>query len=528
MTPPRLIPDYLQSAAQERPEAEALVFGERRLSYREYAGQVDRVARALLAQDIQPGDRVAILLPNWPEFAFAAIACISVGAIAVMLNIRLSAEEIDYQLRDSGAKLLLAAKDFKGRDFAADLSRWRSSCPALEQMVVLGELPQALAWEDFLARGGGADDALRLRRQSCGEDQTAVLIYTSGTTGRPKGVMFRHGNLVRNIQAYIQATGQSLSDRRLTVVPMYHTSGAVAFLASAFVGGTVVLMDDFSVQPVLDCIKAEGITILGGPPTVLVLLLRSVGLEASDLETLRMYVSFGAPIQPELVRAARALRLEVLNVYGMTEMGVATMTRFGDAPELLEESVGRPIPAVELRIVGERRRGVSSGAVGELAVRSATMMQGYWNQPEATAAVLDAEGWFYTGDMAWRDEEGVLRVMGRRDDMYIRGGVNVYPKVVEDALARHPGVLMAAVIGLPDEIMGQVGHALVVPRPGQSLDASQLLDFLRGKVADYELPLSLELRGSLPMNATRKILKRQLVAQVLGERGQAKKGKREP
>ncbi|MBN2496243.1 MAG: AMP-binding protein [Deltaproteobacteria bacterium] len=512
-----LIHEHLQRAAEQHGDREAIVSGERCVRYGGYARAVDELARALLASGVEPGDRVGVLLPNWPEFVFASLGAMSVGAIAVMINIRLAGDEIHYQLEDSGARLLLAVSSFKGRDYREILSEIEPALPALEQVVYLEEAePEREGWESWLARGRQVDPArLSEVRAARSADETIALLYTSGTTGRPKGVMFRHGNFVQNTHAYIEATEQRPSDRRLTVVPMYHTSGAVAFMASCFLGGTNVLLDDFSADRCIELVEAERITILGGVPTILVLMLRSPRLDDCDISTLRVFVSFGAPLQPSLVRAARSKGLEVLNVYGMTEMGVATMTRFGDPEHLLEDSVGRPIPAVEVRIVDAERRDLPAGEVGELAVRSETLMQGYWQKAEATAEVLDAQGWFYTGDLAREIGDGYLQIMGRKDDMYIRGGVNVYPKEIEDVLQAHPAVLLSAVIGVPDPVMGQVGCAFAVLRPGEQAEEGELLAYLAERVADYKLPKQVVFREQLPLNATRKVIKKQLLEEFL-------------
>lgn len=505
--------EYLVRSSREHTEHPAIVFGERRIGYPEYRDQVERAARAFLRLGLRPGERVALLLPNWPEFCFAALGAISAGGVAVMLNLRLQAEEIAYQLQDSGSRFLVLADRFKGRDYLALLASIRARLPQLEEVVVLGEPEEGqLRFADFLVLAGDVEpERLAGVLSARGEEETIALLYTSGTTGRPKGVMFGHGHLVRNCQSYLAAIRMTAKDRRLTVVPMYHTSGMVAVFSTILAGAGVVLLDDFSADECWRAIERERCTVFGGVPTILTLMLRSPLRGSVDASSLRVFVSFGAPLPPSLVRSAREAGLDVLNVYGMTELGIATLTLFGDPPDRLERTVGRPAPGVELKIADRQRRPLPDGEVGELAVRSRTMMKGYFNQPEATRACFDEEGFFYTRDLARRLPDGYLEILGRLDDMYIRGGVNVYPKEVEDVLATHPAVQLCAVIGVPDAVMGQVGRAFVVLRPGQQVEPEALRDFLRERIADYKVPAAVELRPSLPLNATGKVVKKALL-----------------
>ncbi|NMB76997.1 MAG: AMP-binding protein [Myxococcales bacterium] len=504
--------DHLVRAARSSAERPAIVFGERRIGYPEYLSEVSRAARAFLRLGVQPQERVALLLPNWPQFCFAALGAMAAGGVAVMLNLRLQAEEIRHQLEDSGSRVLVLVDRFKGRDYLETLARIRERLPALEKVIVVGTpQPGQLGYADFLALADGLEPERLVQVVSVrSEDETLALLYTSGTTGRPKGVMFGHGDLIRNCQSYLSAIRMTAEDRRLTVVPMYHTSGMVAVFSTILAGAGVVLLDDFSADECWRAIERERCTVFGGVPTILTLMLRSPLCGQVDASSLRVFVSFGAPLPPALVRAARERGLDVLNVYGMTELGIATLTQFGDPPDRLERTVGRAAPHVELKIADRQRRPLPDGEVGELAVRSRTMMKGYFGQPEATRACFDAEGFFYTRDLARRLPDGYLEILGRLDDMYIRGGVNVYPKEIEDVLATHPAVQLCAVVGVPDPVMGEVGRAFVVLRPGKTALPEELRAYLAERIADYKVPAAVEIRDALPLNSTGKIIKKAL------------------
>lgn len=523
------IPALVGLAAGRYGEREALVDGPTRLSYTALANAVIHGARAFMRGGLEPGDRVAIWAPNTAAWVVAALSAVSAGGILVPLNTRLRGREASDILERSGARLLVTVTDFLGTDHVSLLGG--DALAALRGVVTL-EGPArdgVTTWESFLAAGDAVPYGLaEARVAAVRPDDISDVIFTSGTTGRPKGVMVTHAQSLRVFADWAAIVGLREGDRYLVVNPFFHTFGYKAgLLASLMVGATVVPHAVFDVDAVLAAVEAEAISVLPGPPTLYQSILDHRRGAGRDLAALRLAVTGAAAVPVELVRRmSDELGLStVITGYGLTECtGAATMCRHDDDAATVATTSGRAMPATEVRVVGEDGSGAEPGAAGEILVRGYHVMTGYLDDPEATAAAVDPEGWLRTGDIGVMDERGYLSITDRKKDMFIVGGFNAYPAEIEGALLEHPGVAGAAVVGVADERLGEVGMAFVVASADGALDSSELVSWARGRLANFKVPRHVRVVGGLPLNASGKVDKQELRAQA--ERSLAPAGRR--
>ncbi|WP_419845176.1 FadD3 family acyl-CoA ligase [Candidatus Poriferisocius sp.] len=513
------IPHMAQSAAARFGDALAVVEGDNSVSFAELGQQIDQAAAAMQAAGVQAGDRVAIWAPNRLEWIIAALGLQAAGAALVPVNTRFKPAETSYILARSRARLLVAEAGFAGIDPAGLFRQTDADLSALEQVVVLppGEadyVPAAVSWADFLRAGETVSpDGVEARRQAVGSDQISDILFTSGTTGAPKGVMMTHGQTLRQFSDWCDFADLRQGDRYLIVNPFFHMFGYKAgWLACLLRGATVYPMPVFDVDQVLDLVEAEQIAVLPGPPTVYQTILDHPTRPTRDLSSLRVAVTGAADIPVELIRRMHEeLPFQrVCTGYGLTEAGTCTGTQPGDDPETIATTAGRAMPDLEIRVTdGDREAAV--GETGEVLVRGFSVMTGYFDDPEATAAAIDADGWLHTGDLGILDDRGYLRIAGRIKDMFIVGGFNAYPAEIENMLLGHPAVAQAAVVGVPDERLGEVGRAFIVSQSGASVDPNELIAWCRERMANYKVPRSVVLRESLPLNATGKVMKSELL-----------------
>ena len=482
----------------------------------------------MVASGVERGDRIGIWAPNCFEWMVAALGAVGAGAVLVPLNTRFKGDEAAFVLGASRARLLFTVEGFLGTDYPRMLADagGRRELPDLERVVVLrsegdrnrrpsAELPTE-PWADFLGREQevGADVAAG-RAASLDAGDLSDLIFTSGTTGRPKGAMTTHGQSVRTFATWSEVVGLRAGDRYLIVNPFFHTFGYKAgILACLMTGATMVPEPVFDVDLLLARIAEERVSVLPGPPTVFQSILDHPERERFDLSTLRLVVTGAAAVPVELVeRLWSELGIEtVLTAYGLTEAtGTATMCRRGDSAEVIAMTSGRAIPDVEVKVVDAEGEECPKGETGEIVVRGYNVMQGYFDDPEATEATIDEEGWLHTGDLGTMDEAGNVAITDRLKDMYVSGGFNVYPAEIEAVLRQHPAVGEVAVVGVADHRMGEVGLAVVVPAAGgpTSLD-DELIAWVRERLANYKVPRGVETVDALPVNASGKVLKREL------------------
>lgn len=481
------------------------------ISYRELDQLRRQAARALLALDVQVGDRVAIWAPNVWEWIVAAGALQSIGAALVPLNTRMKGSEAGYILRESGACVLFAIGQFLGADYPGMLVA--EDLPDLRHIVSLRSAgPGTLGWDRFMELAADVPQlALRSREQSVGPQTLSDVLFTSGTTGKPKGVMTSHGQNLRIVRDWSDIVGLREGDRYLIVNPFFHSFGYKAgWLAALMRGCTILPQQVFDVQTVLECVQRENITVLPGPPTLYQSLLAHPQRGDFDLSSLRVAVTGAAAIPVEMIqRMGDELGFAtIVTAYGLTEVcGFATICRSGDSAQTVANTSGRAMPGVEVRCVGSNGSSQPANVPGEIQVRGYNLMQGYFNNPQASQEVLDADGWLHTGDIGMLDEQGYLRITDRLKDMFITGGFNVYPAEIEQCLLTYPGVAQAAVIGIPDERMGEVAMAFLLPAPGIEIEQTRFLAWCREQMANYKVPRRVQVLDSMPLNAAGKVTK---------------------
>lgn len=519
----RTIPALVLGAAERFGARHAIEDGGVTLTFTELAAAGLRAARAFMAAGIEPGDRVGIWAPNIHEWVVAAIGLQSAGAILVPLNTRMKGREVGYILEKSGARILCAIGEFLGTPYVdmlrgamggVDGGRPVAGLPRLERIVVLrGALgAQTTSWEDFLDAGSAvAAAAARGRASSVSPDDLSDILFTSGTTGRPKGVMTTHGQNLRCFAAWSAIVGLRSDDRYLIVNPFFHGFGYKAgWLAAIMRGATILPQQVFDVPAVLDRIGKERVSVLPGPPTLYQMILAHPDRTMYDLSCLRLAVTGAAAIPVELIRRMRRdLTFEtIITGYGLTEStGVVTMCRPEDEPEIIATTSGRAIPDVEVRCVDTSGNEVPRDEPGEVVVRGYNVMKGYFDDPAATAEAIDAAGWLHTGDVGVMDARGYLRITDRLKDMYITGGFNCYPAEIENIMHDCADVGQVAVIGVPDERMGEIGMAYVVPAPGAGPTPESIIAWCRGNMSNYKVPRHVAIVDALPMNAVGKVTK---------------------
>ncbi len=508
------LPALVLAAAEQFGERSAIEDGAVRLSFRQLAAAALRAARACMAAGIQPGDCVAIWAPNLHEWILAALGLQAAGGVLVPINTRWKGAEAGYVLRKCRARLLFTVDEFLGTRYPELLAD--EDLPALEAIVCLrGAAPGTLAWSEFLSRGEAISEAdARARAEAVSPDALSDLLFTSGTTGKPKGVMTTHAQNLRAFAAWSAVVGLREGDRYLIVNPFFHSFGYKAgWLASLLRGATVLPQLVFDVPAVLERVGREQISVLPGPPTLYQSILAHPDLPKYDLSALRLAVTGAAAIPVELIhRMRRELSFEtIITGYGLTECcGIVSMCRFDDDAETIATTSGRAIPDTEVRCVDREGKPVPCGEPGEVVVRGYHVMQGYFEDAEETRKTIDAEGWLHTGDIAVMDERGYLRITDRIKDMFITGGFNCYPAEIENLLFGLAGVAQAAVIGIPDERLGEVGKAFVVLRAGAALTPASVIAWCREHMANYKVPRAVEIVDALPINASGKVMKYQL------------------
>lgn len=510
MSGPTTVPAALEHAADAFGETEAVVDGDVRWTFAQLNDESLAVARALVASGVRAGERVALWSPNSARWIAASFGVYLAGAVLVPINTRFKGMEAAHVLRRSGASVLLASTDAVGTDLLSLLED-AGELPALRQRVVTGGPPRpgTIAWEDFAARGAtlGPGELPTPRA-----DDLSDIIFTSGTTGAPKGAMLGHGPSVRTYEAWSDAVGLRRGDRYLCVYPFFHTAGLKsAVLACVLRGATVLPHAVFEAGAVMARVADERISVLPGPPTVFQSILEHPERGSYDLSSLRLSVTGAATVPVEVVRRMREdLRLAtVVTGYGLTETtGTVSMCRHDDPPEVIATTVGRPLAGIDVKVVGDDGEPVAAGQPGEILVKGFNVMSGYFDDPDATAAAFDDQGYLRTGDIGFVGTDGNLRITDRKKDMFIVGGFNAFPAEIEGIMVTHPAVAQVAVVGMPDERLGEVGQAYVVRRAdeaGQAVDEALLIAWCRDHMANYKVPRQVHFVDELPLTASGKV-----------------------
>jgi acyl-CoA synthetase (AMP-forming)/AMP-acid ligase II len=497
----------IENSCKLNPDKTCVVQGELRLTFSQMEERADRLARALVETGIKPGDRVAIFQTNCFQFCEMLYAVGKAGGIFVNLNFRFRGEEVSYILNDCTPNVLIL-----GDRYSELIQSIRSNLPSIGHYIVIGEHPADwIGYESLLSRQSAAPFSCHAAQ----EDDTACLIYTSGTTGYPKGAMITQANILTPLtDRYTIGEGTLLLN-----VPMYHIAGVVSTLLPLYRGDTQIVLPQFETGIFLDTVEREKVSATYLVPTMLQGILDHPDFPKKDLSSLR-HIGYGASPMPVslLMRAKKLLNADFTNYFGLTEStGIVSVLSPEDhllegSPEEIAKKtrrlagIGRSIPEGQVRIVDDQDRDVPTGHVGEIVARGKKVMKGYWNKAKATEEALWG-GWLHTGDLASMDEDGYLTLAGRKKDMIIRGGENIYPVEIENVLHSHPKVLEAAVIGVPDQYWGEIVKAVIVLRPGQQATAEEIIGYCHEKLASYKKPAIVEFVAALPKNAMQKVLK---------------------
>lgn len=504
---------YVEKWALETPEAEALVFEENRLTWSNFKSEMDKAARAFIDAGVKKGDRVALLSMARTEFPVTYMAANKVGGIWLGMNPKFTIDELRYQIADSKPAVLIAVSEFQGNDLSANIQTLVKEFPFLKKVLVIGNRVAGTEdYREFLEQDrSDAEMALeeRLRQVTPGDE--ALLMYTSGSTGKPKGVVHTHNSIIENIKVEADKFYFRQGSRALLHFPINHVAADVEIgFAGILAGGCLVCMDRFDPVKSLNVIEKEKINVVGQVPVMFLLQIQQQAFWEVDLNNIELFAWAGSAAPDLMVRVlsgiARNTGAKLITGYGSTETcGFVTYTEKDDDTGTLLHTVGKIAPPFELKIVDSNRAELPDGQIGEIAVRGPFMFSRYWNMPEETARVLDQDGWYYTTDLAYRDQRGYIHITGRISEMFKSGGENVYPREVEEIIELDEAVLFAAVIAVPDEIFQEVGWAWIMLQPGKETTESAVENLCRAKLANYKVPKRFFIRKNLPLLANGKI-----------------------
>ncbi len=509
----RSIGAMIQSQSRRNAASTALVSDGASWTYSEFGRDVRAVGRAAIALGLGRGDRFVMWAPNSARWILAALGCVSVGGVMVPINTRFKSLEAVDIIERVRPRLLFITRDFLDRDYLAELRANRPDLLDGVQVVVVDGVGDEgdLDWQEFLAAGAPVtEERFDAAVAAVDPGDVSDIFFTSGTTGRPKGVMTSHAQNLRVFEVWADCVGLVENDRYLIVNPLFHTFGYKAGVLSSLLRGvTMYPLPMFDVDQVLRLVEGERITVLPGAPTIYLTILAVDGLERYDLSSLRVAVTGAASIPVTMIeRMARELSFEnIVTAYGLSEStGMISICRPGDDYELVANTSGRAIPDVEVKIVDDDGRVLPPGEPGEILCRGYNVMLGYLDDEAATREAIDADGWLHTGDIGTMDANGYLKITDRKKDMFIVGGFNAYPAEIENLLLSHPAIAQVAVIGVPDERMGEVGCAFVVPRGGE-VSADEIISWCRDNMANYKAPRFVQIVDALPLNASGKVVK---------------------
>jgi len=500
----------LAHRATTDPERDFLIFRDDALTYGQIESKAEALAAALNHLGIERGDRVALLLPAWPEFVVSMFAAAKLGAVIVPLNPRLTTPEMQYMLRHSEAAAAVTVENYHGVDYLELFEDLLVQLPELQYLVTVGEEDlwyddRIFQFEDLVSAGQGRDF---VAPEADVEGDLFAILYTSGTTGKPKGVGVTHRNVLHTAAATVDAIGLRAEDRVIGVSGLFHVFGmGPGILGSLLSGAALVLQDEFDAGATLDLVAQHAVTVQYGIPTLFVTELHEQARAPRDVSSLRLGVAAGAPVSDDLVREVqRRLCPLLLVAYSLTETSsTVCITRPGDPPEKRRFTVGRPIHGTSVRVIEADGTELPIESVGELAVKGPGVMRGYYRQPLETSSSFDEDGFLLTGDLGIVDEEGFVHLVGRRKEVIIRSGFNVYPREVEDRLQAHPAVREASVVGVPDEILGEAICACIVPIEGAIVTGHEIKDWCRVTLAEYKVPDLVRFLDEFPLTGTGKV-----------------------
>jgi fatty-acyl-CoA synthase len=499
------IGDWTGRRALLTPEREAIVdnIQNKRYTFEEIERRVNQVARILLDSGIQKGDRVGIYSKNRFDFLDILLACGKIGAILTPFNIRLTTSEIEYLLKKTNPSTVFYDPELR--------TQFGELRPLLEKMDVVVMGNEMLDSDSDIQSLMNRKSSSAVERPAITMDDPYLIVFTGGTTGLPKGAVLSHGLVFWNSVNTIVSWGLRPDDIQPLLFPLFHTGGMNVLLIPFYhLGALSIIMGDFDPEETLRVIERERCTVVIGVPTMFNMIAQSPNFKKTNFDHVRVFISGGAPC-PVAIMEKYWARDKILKMgYGLTEVGPNNFHLPDDAVKERPTSVGFPAFHCDTMIVDDDNNAVGNGEVGELLLRGPHVFSGYWEEPEETAKVIEPDGWVHTGDLVMKDKDGFYYIVGRKKDMFISGGENVFPTEIEEVLYKHPKISESAVIGVPDEKWGEVGKAFIVLRSGESMTAEEIRKHFDGKLARYKIPKYYEFRDDLPKSAAGKILKREL------------------
>ncbi|HUP89878.1 MAG TPA: AMP-binding protein [Longimicrobiales bacterium] len=516
------VAQVLEAQAMERPDGVFLIYGDKKLTYGQAHARSEALAAALAELGVEPGQRIAVDMPNWPEFVITMFAAAKLGAVIVPLNPRFTVPELQYMLRHSEATVVVTCETFNDTDYLQLFEGFLTTLPDLQYLVTVGEADlwyddRIYQFEDLLSSGEGR----ALTQPTVDPDNdTFAILYTSGTMGKPKGVALTHSNLLLTAAHTADAIELTADDVVFGVTTIFHVFGiGPGVLGTAQAGASLVLQEQFMPADALEIIARHKVTVHYGVPTVFITEMREVDRPRHDLSSLRAGIVAGAPIGDDLVKRIRQELCPNLQVaYSLVETAsTVALTRPSDPSDKQVFTVGKPLSGTEIRVLDLDGTILPVESLGEIAVKGPGVMKGYYRQPGETAQAFNDDGFFLTGDLGIVDDEGFVHIVGRRKELIIRGGFNVYPREVEDRLHAHPAVADVAVVGLPHEVLGEVVCACVVPTEGAIVTGEEIKDWCRGALADYKVPDLVRFFDSFPLTGSGKVRRVELARMVSAE-----------
>jgi fatty-acyl-CoA synthase len=519
--------ETLDRAAIAFPDKEAVCFvGDEdcRMTYSELNEEVNRMAGGLIKLGIKAGDKISLWMPNRAEWIVAWFAAPKIGAIMVPMDTWYKPGEAEYIIGHSESVAIVTSTEFGKTDFLSMISQIRPNLPLLKHIIVIDregkgiEKEGTVSYDSLLEKGNDwrENQEYTDRRFQNELDNVAFILYTSGTTGKPKGAMLTHMNIVANAKDAASIMKVTYRDRLLVPVPFSHLFGCVIGVTLTVVhGASIVVMETFEPEDVLKVIEKEKCTICHGVPTMFIRELEVLKVHNYDTTSLRTGIIAGAPCPVDTMEGImNVMKCNICIGYGLTECSLVTLTRFEDTLEQRVETIGKPLPNVEVKIVDPDHNPVQQGEKGELACKGYNVMKGYFKMPEQTEKAIDSEGWLYTGDLATVDEKGYYRIVGRKKDMVIVGGFNVFPREIEEYLIAHPKIQEVAVVGVPDHDLGELVAAVVIPEPEVEITDQEIVDYCYGKMASAKVPRYVFIQEDLPLSSRGKVISKIVPSEV--------------
>jgi len=510
-----LLHEVLKVTAEKYPNKDAIIYHNRHITYGELDHKSDVLAVSLESIGIKKEGKVALLMPSSIEYVLCAFACWKIGAVLVPINHHYKDREINYILGNSDVSALIFVDKFEKYDYLTRLDLFCNDLPKLKNKICLGKFER----DDLIDFNALFDDRLFIKRRDhllkrqlqITEGDHVLIIYTGGTTGFPKGALISHLGRYHVDYCWGETLHLSKQDRYLCSLPLFHLFAWHGIIAMVIWGGTSVIIDKFEAEESLKIIEKEKISILVQVGTLYLYQVSSPNLEKYNLSSLKG--GLGSILNKEdFYKIKEKMGVDITNVYGLTETGGLSHTaQPNDDLELRYSSVGKPIAKTEVKIVSPSREILPVGEVGEIAVKGPATREGYYNDPQKNAEVIDDEGWFYTGDLGYIDKDNYLYLSGREKDMYKQAGENIFPKEIEAVIDSHPKVSISAVIGIPHPQLGEIGKAFIIPNIGVTVTPEEIAEFCRARLASIKVPREIEIRNKLPLTPVGKVDKRTLI-----------------